>query len=121
VLRLAQVALKSDEKNWQYRQMLGAALYRAGKFAEAVKELEQVAKPTKEGPWVWTRLFLAMAYQRLGQADNAREQFQQAVKQTAQKEPLAWHDKVTWRYLREEAETLLRARPPAKRPADEKR
>ena len=57
------------EPSLEHREHYGAALYRAGRFAEAAsiladvrKEMEEVRRVKAD---VWTKLFLAMAYLRL--------------------------------------------------------
>ena len=49
---------------------LGKALYRAGRYEEAVKLLDEAAKTFRPGAAEWS--FLAMAHHRLGHADEAR-------------------------------------------------
>jgi tetratricopeptide (TPR) repeat protein len=59
------------EPHPNYRNTLGAALYRAGHFAEAVVELERnIAARSAASGYDW--VFLAMCRQRLGQAASAR-------------------------------------------------
>jgi WD40 repeat protein len=60
---------------------LGAVLYRAGRFEDAVKRLEEaIARRDKVGT-VPDWLFLAMAHQRLGHADEARKWLKKALDQ----------------------------------------
>jgi tetratricopeptide (TPR) repeat protein len=54
----------------------GAALYRAGRPAEAAQSLELAAKNYRPRAWEWC--FLAMAQHRLGQTDEARRSFAKA-------------------------------------------
>lgn len=51
-------------------RVLGAALYRAGRFDEAVRRLDESARLTTPVAWDW--LFLAMSNHRLGHAEEAR-------------------------------------------------
>jgi serine/threonine protein kinase/WD40 repeat protein len=70
-LRWAKKAVELVPGNTDYRNTLGAALYRAGRLAEAAIELERgiAARPPMAGyDWV----FLAMCRQRLGLAAQAR-------------------------------------------------
>ncbi len=91
---------------------LGAILYRAGRFEEAVKRLDEARKADKQGGNVTDWLFLAMAHQRLKHADEAKRCLGKAValmdrpggKDTP---PLAWQRKVTWQLLRREAAELV--------------
>jgi WD40 repeat protein len=76
-VRWARKAVELVPGNPDYRNTLGAALYRAGRFAEAAVELEQdiaLNPPTIGYDW----LFLAMCKQRLGLAAEARFALDQA-------------------------------------------
>lgn len=50
---------------------IGAALYRANRFEDSIKKLEDVVKVQRPGAANW--LFLAMAHQRLGHAEEAKK------------------------------------------------
>lgn len=52
-------------------RVLGAALYRTGRYKEAVQKLEDAAHVTTPVAWDW--LFLAMSHHHLGHTDRARE------------------------------------------------
>jgi len=73
-VRLAELAVNGapEHLNAVALDTLGAALYRAGRFAEAVRRLEEGIQKNKgvssEADWV----FLAMAHHRLGHHDEAR-------------------------------------------------
>ncbi len=72
-VRLAEVAVNGspEDQKANYLNTLGAALYRAGRFQEAIHRLEegiQLRKGTS-GPQDW--VFLAMAHHRLGHRDEA--------------------------------------------------
>ena len=49
-------------------RVLGAVLYRTGRFEDAVSRLEESARLTTPVAWDW--LFLAMSHQRLGHNDS---------------------------------------------------
>jgi tetratricopeptide (TPR) repeat protein len=51
---------------------LGALLYRAGRYDEAVKQLSEAARLQGEGGDGWSCLFLALAHHRLKHDDEAR-------------------------------------------------
>jgi WD40 repeat protein len=71
--RLAALAEQtSGPDSADRRKRLGAALYRAGRYAEAVEQLEKAAQLQGQGGNRWTNLFLAMAHHHLGRPDSAR-------------------------------------------------
>jgi WD40 repeat protein len=75
-VRLAAAALSAIPEGARERSQvlttLGAALYRAGRFEEAVRHLNESvqARPREERPQ--TLVFLALAHHRLGHDDEAR-------------------------------------------------
>jgi WD40 repeat protein/tetratricopeptide (TPR) repeat protein len=75
---LARLAMEIDPQSWQYREALGAALYRAGQYAEAVRELGEAVRLHGDEGSLWAQLFLALAHQRLGHAEQAKQLSQQA-------------------------------------------
>jgi WD40 repeat protein len=68
---LARSCVEDDPQSWQCRELYGAALYRDGKADDAVRELEQAVRVHGGDGSLWARLFLALAHQRLGDADKA--------------------------------------------------
>jgi serine/threonine protein kinase/Flp pilus assembly protein TadD len=125
-VKLAESVLRGDPQNDPYTITLGAALYRAGRFAEAIRRLRganaawENKKATKYSP-AYTWLFLAMAHHRLGQAEEARRWLDKAVK-WAERETRNngdhWDRRLTLQLLRREAEGLLRG-PAAAQPRRE--
>jgi tetratricopeptide (TPR) repeat protein len=114
---LAKSAVDREPDNDAYRETYGAALYRAGKFQQAVEQLKlAVGKQGEGGGSVWQQVFLAMAHHRLRDEKEARKWLTQAVRQIEkkrEKEP-GWEMLIQWHYLRAEAETTLGWRvPPA--------
>ncbi|MGE3804624.1 MAG: tetratricopeptide repeat protein, partial [Gemmataceae bacterium] len=95
----------------------GAALYRAGRYGKAITELDQALAAGPKPP-VFTWLFLAMAHQKQGNSDQAKEwleraaNWEQATKQPAAAgmpsrwDELPWTEKLTYQLLRQEAEGL---------------
>jgi WD40 repeat protein/tRNA A-37 threonylcarbamoyl transferase component Bud32 len=79
LVQLAQIAVASDPRSWAYLNTLGAALYRAGRFQEAVKKLSDAMEVRNKEGNAWDWLFLAMAHHRLGHAREAREWLNKAV------------------------------------------
>src|SRR5205807_2457621 len=114
VVRLAEQAVTADpEFNW-YTHTAGAAHYRAGQFAEAVRSIRR-SLDTKP-PWsaeVCNWLVLAMAEHRLGHAEAARQWLDKACRWLDQAAPrlTTWllpqnseqshpHDWLAWHVLR---------------------
>ena len=116
VIKLAGQAVESSEKNDGYLKTLGAALYRAERFDEAVQQLTDLtdawdqgsALPTLTSP-AYTWFFLAMANHRLGRLDEARKWLDKAVEQAEQEIAgnASWNRRLTLQLLRKEAESLL--------------
>jgi tetratricopeptide (TPR) repeat protein len=86
-----------------YWSALGAHQYRAGKWTEAVAALEK-SSALPDGPHAGTTaLFLAMAQWQLGNKDQARERYDEAVKWVEKNQP----QDEQLRRLRAEAAGLL--------------
>jgi WD40 repeat protein/tetratricopeptide (TPR) repeat protein len=105
LVALAERAVRADETSWSSRENLGASLYRAGRFEDAIRTLEQAIKLHGKGGTLWMKLFLALAHQRLGQADEARTWHEQAKLP----EKARWQDRLIHRELSRELEALRRA------------
>jgi serine/threonine protein kinase/tetratricopeptide (TPR) repeat protein len=119
-VQMADAALEGDPENGRHASALGAALYRAGRFIEAVQWLDQASaafqqngtKTTTYSP-AYSWFFLAMAHHRLGHEQQAREWLNKATKRTEQEnrnESLRWNRRFTLRLLRNEAEELVLAK-----------
>jgi tetratricopeptide (TPR) repeat protein len=127
VVSLAEKILAELPRNHWHVNQLGAALYRAGRFEEAVKPLTEATKlnadPCRTN-MLHTWFYLAMAHHRLGHTDEARRWLEKAVKGTEEAlkpivEPQGkstnvngvippnWHRKLTLQLLRREAEKLI--------------
>ncbi len=117
-ITLAETALARDPQNSSFANTVGATLFRAGRFDEAVQRLsavstaweEAVTKPTMYSPaYPW--FFLAMAQHRLGHAEEGRQWFDRAVQQMDEEtrnESVAWNRRATLQLFRQEAERLLK-------------
>jgi tetratricopeptide (TPR) repeat protein len=118
LVALGETAVKAEARADRRSQGValrayGAALYRAGRYGEAVKALEEAGKSFPRRAWDW--LFLAMARQHLGDHARAREAFAKAVKEIAAagdnraKESgwYNWLERVEVLALHREAKTLL--------------
>jgi WD40 repeat protein len=118
-LRLAENACRLDPDNGYYLNTLGAALYRAGRFAEAVRRLDEGIQKRNGAGLVADWVFLAMAHHRLGHADQARACFDRAVRWWGERKnlPAPYVSELT--SFRAEAEAVLApAGPGAELPAD---
>lgn len=107
------------------QRILSAALYRNGQYADALRNLEDVARLFPPRAWDW--LFLAMIHHKLGHAEEARQNLNKAVKwiEQANRQPTAateihwfgWSEQVEVNQLRREAEALIEgAEPPLPKP-----
>jgi serine/threonine protein kinase/WD40 repeat protein/tetratricopeptide (TPR) repeat protein len=120
-VKLAARAVQDGPKG-DHGMTWGAALYRTGRFAEAIRRLEQaclalekqdVGKPAMHAPaYAW--YFLAMAHQRLGHSQEARRWLDKAVSWTKEQlnDPKSdasrvWNRRLTLQLLRREAEALV--------------
>ncbi|HUE73916.1 MAG TPA: tetratricopeptide repeat protein, partial [Pirellulaceae bacterium] len=108
VVRMGEKALGKLPDNRRLMHDLGAVLYRAGRFEQALERLEESVRlrPEKKAV-VWDWLWLAMVHHRLGDTDKARDWLRQAQQ---------WIDQqrdrnVELGLLRTEAEELLRIEP----------
>ncbi len=99
-------------------RIMGAVLYRAGRYQRALKGFEQSHRAFKPRAWDW--LFLAMIHSRLGHADQARRMLSQAGQWIAEADtakqgtsgdnPSGWsneYEKPTILFLLHEAEAVI--------------
>ncbi len=125
VIQLAERAVKA-ETYFRNQQGLGAVLFRAGQFGEAIETLQSVAeteKPQDASPaYVW--YFLAMAHHKMNNADQAAQWLAKANAWTdrvlgeaeAEAASLPWYRRLTLDLLRTEAEGLLNVADSDKKP-----
>ena len=108
-VRLAELAVNGapERQKATLLNTLGAALYRAGRFAEAVRRLDEGIEKRKgvsvEEDWV----FLAMAHHRLGHHDEARRWLDRFRNRRPNLDPTAFWDELEIRLLRAEAEAVV--------------
>jgi tetratricopeptide (TPR) repeat protein len=119
VVAVAERALAANPKDHAPLLTLGAALHRAGRYKEGVEKLNEALEAGGQEDAVRDCLFLALAHQRLGQAERARAYFErasraigQATKQGAGGPRLPWPDQLEFALLRREAETVLKTPTP---------
>jgi tetratricopeptide (TPR) repeat protein len=72
-LRAAQKAVELEREQFIYLNTLGVALYRNGKFAEAVPVLERSLREQEGQADAFDLFFLAMCHHRLGDATKAKD------------------------------------------------
>jgi hypothetical protein len=118
-LRLAENALPwllADSRG-DALKTVGAALYRAGRFEEAIGRLNESAA-AMGGKWVpKASAFLAMAHHRLGHQDEAQRWLDKlAAYRPKAGSDFSWDD-VEIRILRREAESLVLGSRPAAPPS----
>lgn len=107
----------------------GAALYRAGRYEDAVRCLETAAKTYQPRAWDWC--FRAMAHYRLGHTEEARRCVAEAQRwieeaNRAEVEDLTgarptwgdWHEPVIYPLLLREAEALIEGKSSHRLPAE---
>jgi WD40 repeat protein/serine/threonine protein kinase/tetratricopeptide (TPR) repeat protein len=107
-VRLAETAvrgvdefLKADDAS----RTLGAALFRAGRFDEAICRLGEATKVGSEQASGWA--FLAMAHHRLGHLDEARRWLDRLRDYQPSADPDQFWNELQIRLLRSEAEALI--------------
>jgi WD40 repeat protein/tRNA A-37 threonylcarbamoyl transferase component Bud32 len=76
LVQLGQQGVRSHPQSWRSRELLGAALYRAGRDAEAVRELDEAVRLHGKGS-LWANLFLALAHQHQGHVEQVQQLRQQ--------------------------------------------
>jgi tetratricopeptide (TPR) repeat protein len=86
---------------------LGVALYRAGRFAQAIEPLEKSLKGGKGQFDGFDLFFLAMAHHRLGHGAQARACYDRAVHWLREQKSLSGRDAKELAEFRAEAELLL--------------
>jgi Flp pilus assembly protein TadD len=107
VVQLAEKAAQKSPNDPNVLNTLGALLYRAGRYEEAVERLKEAItkSPMKKGS-AWDWLFLAMAQQKLGQPEEARNclakagEFMKAM-------GTSWDRRLELQVLHREAEALV--------------
>ncbi len=121
-LRLAQMASGARPNDPGLLTVLGAALYRAGQHDQAAASLRKAAAQHGKGGSTQNLLFLAMAEQRLGHADKARQALDEATRRIDEAlkddpdlsvidEVPPWDEQLDLQFLRREAEQLIRGQP----------
>ena len=110
-LRRAEAAVRLAPENGTYLKTLGVALYRVGRYEEALEALRRaIALDTAKrgGPTPTELAFLAMAHHRLGHAAEARAGLD--VLRSRMRDPEATKDPESQAFLHE-AEMLIDPKP----------
>jgi tetratricopeptide (TPR) repeat protein len=119
VLKLAERLVAADQ-SYPILRLHGQILYRAGQFEAAVRQLDRSLKARPGRPDLSSAtdgFYLAMAHQRLGQADEARRWLKWArdlvgehegPNATAQaRAPEPWFNRLVLQLIRQEAEAVV--------------
>jgi tetratricopeptide (TPR) repeat protein len=120
-LELAAKLVEENPDCAAYQCTLGALLYRAGRFEEAVRPLSQSAvafaiNPSDQFSTLYPKLLMAMVHWELGEVKKSQELFDEVQSQydDAINSASSWNRRATLQLLRDEAEALVssdRARP----------
>ena len=106
-LELIRKAVQLEPDQSIYMNTLGVALYRNGRFTEAIAALEKSLVVSKGRADAFDLFFLAMSHARLGQTAQARAEFDRAVAWINQKKNLHGAYLATLARFRDEAEKVL--------------
>jgi WD40 repeat protein/Tfp pilus assembly protein PilF len=118
LVELQEKITRAAPRNYALANTLGAALYRAGRLQEAVKQFEVAVRLHGRGGFPGDWLFLAMAHHRLGNKEGKEwlersvkwmDQFIPTVPRSGRRQP--WGAVLELRLLRQEAEKVLKAPP----------
>jgi WD40 repeat protein/serine/threonine protein kinase len=106
-LPLAEKAVRLASKSAVFRNTLGVAYYRAGRYREAVQALRP--NVAKQADWALAHdlYFLAMSHHRLGEKARARDYYDLAVRWVSMQRNLAPDHQEELTAFRAEAEELL--------------
>lgn len=115
VARLAEIAV-AGPRDHPALNTLGAALYRAGRFEEALATLQRALAAHASGGTPHDWLFLAMTCQRLGRGEDARAWLERFDRDRATRGRSGtgggWPEQLELRLLRDEAGITLETGPP---------
>src|SRR5262249_46103401 len=111
LLKRAERVAKDNPKFVPLQRSLAALLYRTGQFAPAAGRLEALKQPDDKA--IAGSIFLAMTYQRLDRAAEAKKRLEQVPKdEDAVVRALPWQERVALSVLRKEAAGLIEAKKP---------
>jgi tetratricopeptide (TPR) repeat protein len=106
-LPLAEKAVRRAARVANYRNTLGLAYYRAGRYREAVEVLRPNVELQEDRALAYDLYFLAMSHHRLGEAARARDYYDWAVRWVSMQRDLKPEHREELITFRAEAEGLL--------------
>jgi hypothetical protein len=107
-LSLAEKTVQLAPKPAIYRNTLGVAYYRAGRYREAVEALRPNLETEDESALAYDLYFLAMSHHRLGETARARDYYDLAVRWVSLPRDLKPEQREELTSFRSEAADLLR-------------
>lgn len=113
-IRLVEAAMRRERPNHSWYNSLGALLYRAARYNEALAALQRGVSLNEGRATVTDHLFQALCYRQLGNRAAARSHYMSAAANEAggtDDRPLDWEGRLEQRLLRQEAARLI-AGPP---------
>jgi serine/threonine protein kinase/WD40 repeat protein len=106
-LALAEKAVRLQPGTATYRNTLGVAYYRAGRYREAVEVLRPNVEKQDDWELAYDLYFLAMSHHRLGEKARARDYYDWAVRWVAAQSDLRSELREELAAIRAETEALL--------------
>jgi WD40 repeat protein/tetratricopeptide (TPR) repeat protein len=120
LLQLAEKSVALKPNQYASLNTLGAALYRAKRFEDSLKKLDEAIKVQGNGGMAGDWLFLAMAHHRLGHVEESKNWLAKAQKwmdERTKENPkdglaaansLSWDQKLELKLIRAEAEAQIK-------------
>jgi serine/threonine protein kinase/WD40 repeat protein/lipoprotein NlpI len=106
-LPLVQEALRLAPNTMAYLNTLGIVYYRLGKYPEAIATLKANVQASQDKPLTMDLFFLAMSYQRRGEAAQAKQCYDQALRRWAEQNGITPSAIPALNAFRTEAESVL--------------
>ncbi len=104
---LAEKAVQLSPKDLNFRNTLGVAYYRAGRYREAAAVLRANVEKQEDGVLAFDLYFLAMSHHRLGEPTRARDYYDWAIRWVAARRDPRPDSLEELNAIRAEAEELL--------------
>jgi tetratricopeptide (TPR) repeat protein len=108
-VRLAKLAVNGapDDEQPMYLNTLGAALYRAGRFEDAIRQLVEGMQRRNGVSYPQDWVFLALAHHRLGHREQALHWLQKLPRHHPTQEPNSFWSELEIRLFTNEAEAVI--------------